>query len=140
MLDFEGFLVGTIGSVERERVNHWKSFDCNIYIFYKMSYEPPFDDDELINDYNQEDIPEEYEDEYFDELMEENDPTEMEKDEHQNKMTDLNSDGENVEESAQVEKTDAFTSTVILSKSEIVERDLYSFERLVLVFFLQVLT
>jgi hypothetical protein len=105
-----------------------------------MSYEPPFDDDELINDYNQEDIPEEYEDEYFDELMEENDPTEMEKDEHQNKMTDLNSDGENVEESAQVEKTDAFTSTVILSKSEIVERDLYSFERLVLVFFLQVLT
>lgn len=126
-----------------------------------MSDEPPFDDDELINDYYEEDVPEDYEDEYLDELMEENQQVTNDaesKDENVQSMlkaADVStphpisspskkrikvSDSEkNVEqipmvnsnnESDQLKATDA-PSTVIMPKSEILERDLYGFERLV---------
>jgi hypothetical protein len=125
-----------------------------------MSDEPPFDDDELINDYYEEDVPEDYEDEYLDEIMEENQqvtnayydaeskgenvqnmlkvadvPTPQHISSPSKKRIKVSNSEKNVEQIPMVttdrlKATDA-PSTVIMPKSEILDRDLYGFERLV---------
>lgn len=107
--------------------------------------EPPFDDDDLIHDdnYNEEEFPEEYCEYEPEDFEHSNDEHSKRTNQHQSHLQETLSENQNHErlndqtslKDVQMleEHQDEIPVSVTVSRSEALERDLYSFERYVVV-------